>query len=161
VKKISILFLSIGLALSALAQTYSFKSIVSHDNFEIQPVSDGVYCLFRTSEKKASISVFTKVFLNAELRPFDSVNYFIEGQAQLLASCSDEKFVTHTFYSATGAGEKIVFMVTDHTGKLQSTFYKTAADFARYLPRPLKRLKNIQLSFIGNNGSPGMLLVQP
>jgi len=148
-----------NLGLYALAQTYSFKNIVDYDHFEIQPFNDGVYCLFRTSERKAPTSVFKKVFLDAELRSVDSINYSIEGQARLLASCSDEKFVTHIFFS-TGLSEKIIFLVTDHTGKIQSTFYKTAVDFSRYFPKPVKKLKDIQLSFLPNNGSPGMLLLQ-
>jgi hypothetical protein len=161
VKKISLLLLCASLALSTFGQTYSFKSIISYDNFEVQPAMDGVYCLFRVSEKKAPVSVFKKVFLSADLQPIDSVNYLIEGHAQLLSSCSDEKFVTHTFYSSTPTGDKIIFFVTDHLGKTQATFFKTAADFSRYLPKPVKKLKNIQLSFLPNNGSPGMLLLQP
>jgi len=160
VKKISLLFLFLNVGLCALAQTYSFKNSIDYDNFEIQPFNDGVYCLFRISERKAPTSVFKKVFLDANLKSVDSINYSIEGQARLLASCSDEKFVTHVFYSS-GLGEKIVFLITDHTGKIQSTFFKTAADFSRYFSKPLKKLKDIRLSFLPNNGSPGMLLLQP
>jgi hypothetical protein len=149
-----------NLGLCAFAQTYSFKNISDYDNFEIQPFNDGVYCLFRISERKALTSVFKKVFLDANLKSVDSINYSIDGQAHLLTSCSDEKFVTHIFYSS-GPGEKIVFLVTDRTGKIQSTFYKTAVDFSRYFPKPIKKLKDIKLSFLPNNGSPGMLLLQP
>ena len=75
VKKIFFLLLYAGLAFSTFGQTYSFKSIVSYDNFEVQPAMDGVYCLFRVSEKKAPVSVFKKVFLSADLKPIDSINY--------------------------------------------------------------------------------------
>ncbi len=159
-KKVSFLFFLVSFGFCALAQTYSFKNIVDYDNFEIQPFNDGVYCLFRISERKAPTSIFKKVFLDANLKSIDSLNYSIEGQARLLTSCSDEKFVTHIFYSS-GSNEKIVFLVTDHTGKIQSTFSKTAVDFSRYFPKPIKKLKDIQLSFLPNNGSPGMLLLQP
>jgi hypothetical protein len=160
VKKVALLFFSMNFGLCAFAQSYSFKNIIDYDNFEIQPFNDGVYCLFRTSERKAPTTVFKKVFLDANLKSVDSINYSIEGQARLLASCSDERFVTHIFYSS-GLSEKIIFFVTDHSGKIQSTFSKTAADFARYFPKPIKKLKDIQLTFLPNNGSPGMLLLQP
>ncbi|HEV8512912.1 MAG TPA: hypothetical protein VGQ59_06530 [Cyclobacteriaceae bacterium] len=160
VKKIPLFILLLSLGFGTSAQTYSFKNIIDYDKFEVQPVNDGVYCLFRISERKAPVSVFKKVFLNNELKPVDSINYSIEGNASLLASCSDEKFVTHVFYSS-GSVEKIIFIITDFDGKVQSTFSKTAADFSHYFPKPIKKLKNIQLSFLPNNGSPGMLLLQP
>jgi hypothetical protein len=160
VKKILLLVLALSLWFCASAQTYSFKSIIEYDRFEVQPYNDGVYCLYRISGRKAPISVFKKVFLDTELKPVDSINYSIEGDARLLTSCSDEKFVIHTFYSS-GSVEKIIFVITDHAGKIQSTFSKTAIDFSRYFPKPVKKLKNIVLSFLPNNGSPGMLLLQP
>ncbi len=143
------------------AQTFSFKSIAYDDQFEIQPFGDQIYCLFRVSEKKDLTTSFKKVFLDSMLAPVHEEVYMIEGKARLLASCSDERFVTHAFYSKNGSIEKIIFIVTDHTGKMISTFYKTATDVSPYFQKPLKKLKNFQLSFIGNNDSPGELLIQP
>jgi hypothetical protein len=143
------------------AQTFSFKSIAYDDHFEIQPFGDEVYCLFRVSEKNYPNTLFKKVFLDTMLAEVHAEVYEIEGKAKLLGSCSDEKFVTHAFYTKNGSSEKIIFIITDHSGKMTSTFHKATSDFSPYFQKPLKKLKNFQLTFIGNNGSPGELLIQP
>lgn len=161
-KKTLLLFLVLtGLHGLVQAQTYSFKSKNASDRFEIQTDNNGLYCLFRVSEKKALTTVFRKVFLNTDLAPIDSTEYSIEGQANLIASGADEKYQFHAFYTKVAPIEKIVFIVTDRLGKFQSTFSKTVVDFSHHFPRTVKKLRNIQLSFLPNNGSPGMILVQP
>jgi hypothetical protein len=150
----------IALVASAGAQSYSFIDR-GKGNAEIMPTNDGLYCLFKNSDKSSVNSDFRKIFLKTDLHPTDSSDYSIEGKAILLASCSDEKYVTHAFYTKTGSFEKIVFVATDHLGKEQARFSKTAADFSTYFDRPVKKLKNIRLSFLGNNGTPGLLLVRP
>lgn len=160
-KKISFLIWLFFLVGVSRAQTFSFRSIAYDDNFEIQPFGDQIYCLFRVSGKKDPNTSFKKVFLDSTLTPVHDKVYEIEGKAKLLGSCSDERFVTHAFYAKNGSFEKIIFVVTDHSGKMISTFYKTTTDLSPYFQKPLKKLKNFQLSFIGNNGSPGELLIQP
>lgn len=155
----SLLAFACSIGLSLHAQSYSFRD-QGKGNAEIVPNSDGLYCLFKTSDKKQLNSEFRKVFLGADLQPFDSANYSIEGNASLLGSCSNEKFITHAFYSKTTSGEKIVFVITDHFGKEQYTFYKTPTDISRYFERRVKKLKNLRLSFVPNNGNPEMLLIK-
>ncbi len=155
------IFILVNLPIFGLAQTYSFKSRDAYDRYEIQTDNNGLSCLFRISEKKALPTVFRKVFLNTELTPVDSTDYSIEGQANLIASGADEKYLYHAFYTKVSPIEKIVFVITDKYGKLQSTFFKTVVDFSAYFPKPVKKLKNIQISFLPNNGSPGMLIVRP
>ncbi|MBS1486746.1 MAG: hypothetical protein JST43_04090 [Bacteroidetes bacterium] len=142
-------------------QSYSFSLVRDNDPVEIQTMNEGLYCLFRTSAKKAPVTVFRKVFLNEDLKCIDLLNYSIEGKARLLSSTEDEKYVVHAFYTKTKKAEKIVFIVSDHQGTIVSTFFKTAADLSRYFSRPVKKLKNVFLSFLPNSGTPGMLLVRP
>lgn len=158
--KFWLLVFAVTLGFRSQAQSYSFLDR-GKGNAEIMPINDGLYCLYKTSDKKQLNSEFRKVFLNADLRPYDSVKYFVEGNATLLASCSNEKFITHAFYTKTASVEKIVFIVTDHFGRQQYTFFKTALDLSKYFEKPLKKLKSLQLSFVPNNGSPEMLLIKP
>jgi|GEM_PF-6128247 len=160
-KHLLFLFILFGLGISVSAQTYTIQKTEASSYPQVQPYDDGVYCLFKTSAKKATTTVFKKVFLNRDLKVYDSLSYSIEGAAKLISSCSDERYITHTFYSKTKSEEKIIFIVTDKTGNVRSTFSKRATDFSSYFPRPLKKLKQVQLSFIPNNGSPGMLLIRP
>ncbi|MBS1488313.1 MAG: hypothetical protein JST43_12065 [Bacteroidetes bacterium] len=146
---------------TSLGQSYSFSLLRDNDPVEIQTMNEGLYCLFRTSAKKAPVTVFKKVFLNEDLKCVDSLNYSIEGKARLLSSTEDEKYVVHAFYTKTKTMEKIVFIVSDHQGTIVSTFFKTASDMSRYFGRPIKKLKNVFLSFLPNSGTPGMLLVRP
>lgn len=161
-RQLPVVAFALVIALSSHAQSQSF-SFFDHSkgNAEIMPGNDGLHCLFKTSDKKQLNSEFKKVFLDNELRPFDSTKYLIEGNATLLASCSNEKFITHAFYTKTASVEKVVFIVTDHFGKQQYTFFKTAVDLSSYFERPVKKLKNVQLSFVPNNGSTEMLLIKP
>jgi hypothetical protein len=154
-------FALLGLRALVSAQTYSFKTQNASDRYEIQTDNNGLYCLFRISEKKALSTVFREVFLNSDLTATDSTDYSIDGQANLVASGADEKYLFHAFYTKIAPIEKIVFVITDKFGKVQFTFSKTAVDFSRHFPKPVKKLKNIQLSFVPNNGTPGMLLIQP
>jgi hypothetical protein len=149
------------LANLAIAQTYVLRNVFCANNFDIQPTEDGVSCLFENKSKKAPNTSFRKIFLNTELKKVDSINYTIEGRANLLASIADEKYVTNAFYSKANGIEKIFFVVTDQSGEVQYTFSKQAADFAPCFDRSLKKLKHFGLSFVSNTGSPGMLLVQP
>ncbi|HCW09119.1 MAG TPA: hypothetical protein DGG95_17315 [Cytophagales bacterium] len=144
----------------SFAQTYTIKQKFTDDYIEVQPFNQGLYCLFRTSEKKAPTTTFMKVFLNEELRATDSVNYSIAGRANLLASYVNGKFLVHAFYSKESNSEKIIFYVCTTEGKILSSFIKTAADFSRYFPKSIKKLKNLELSFVPNAQSPDMLLVQ-
>lgn len=154
-------FLILVVATSGVAQTYSFKSRDPYRNSEIQPEGEGLYCLFQESPNKAPVTIFRKVFLNQELQPVDSVDYSIEGKATLLASGGDEQFVFHAFYSKTKPIDQVHFIVCDNTGKVVSAFNKTANDFAPLFSKPVSKAKQIQLSFLPNTGSPGMMLVQP
>jgi hypothetical protein len=155
-------FILLGFAANGLAQTYSFKSRDSYQrNFEILPEGDGLYCLFQVSPNKAPTTVFRKVFLDQELQPIDSVDYAIDGQASLLASGGDEQFVFHAFYTKSKSVDKIDFIVSDNLGRVVSTFSKTANDFAPLFSKPVKKVKQIRLSFLANTGSPGMMLLQP
>lgn len=145
-----------------MAQSYSFKSHdIYQQNFEVHPDGEGLYCLFPVSPKKAPVTIFRKVFLNPDLSPVDSVEYSIEGQATLLASGGDEKFVFHAFYSKSKPLETISFIVTDNTGRMVSTFSKTLSDFAPLFSKSVKKLKQISLSFLANTGNPGMMLIRP
>ncbi len=160
-KRLSLLIVLLCYQVIGVSQTYSFKTISQYDHFEILTEGNRLVCLFRVSEKKAPVSVFRKVFLNDELHSTDSIEYSIDGQADLIASGSDEKYSFHAFYLKAAPQEKIVFIVTDKLGRVQSTFYKTVADFAPYFQKPVKKLKDVRLSFLPNNGSPGMILIQP
>ncbi len=161
-KKIVILiFILIGFHGMANAQRYSFPNRNASDRFELKTEDNGVYCLFKISKKNAPVTVFRKVFLSADLTPRDSVDYSMEGQVNLIASGADEKYTVHAFYAKAAPLEKIIYLVTDKAGEIKSSFSKTVVDFASYFPKPIKRLKNIQLAFLPNTGSPGMILIQP
>lgn len=149
------------LANSAIAQTHILRDVVWANNFDIRPTEEGVSCLFKNKIKKAPNTSFRKIFLNAELQKTDSINYIIDGKGELLDSYTDENYVTNAFYSKANGIEKIVFVVTDQSGKIQFTFFKQAADFADCFDLRLKKLKYFRLSFINNTGNPGMLLVRP
>lgn len=160
-KTLALIFFSMGIQVFMQAQSYSFNSRNASDRFEIKTDDNGLYCLFKISERKAPVTVFRKVFLNADLTPIDSADFSIEGHANLIASGADEKYSFHAFYAKAASIEKIIFIVTDKVGKNQSRYFKTIVDFAPYFPMPVKKLKNIKLIFLPNNGSPGMILVQP
>ncbi|MGC4023169.1 MAG: hypothetical protein QM734_15115 [Cyclobacteriaceae bacterium] len=67
---------------------------------------------------------------------------------------------THLLSKANGF-EKIIFIITDFSGKTVSTFSMNVADFANCFAKPLKKLNHFHLSFIANNGTPGLILLQP
>ncbi len=160
-KRLSILFVLLGYQITGTGQSYSFKTTSQYDHFEIQSEGNQLFCLFRASERKALVTVFRKVYLNDSLQPVDSIEYSLTGSAELLCSGGDEKYSFHAFYTKVEATEKIIFFVTNNFDKTHASFSKTAIDFTSYFSKPVKKLKNIHLTFLNNNGSPGMILVQP
>jgi len=154
-KRLLVLFVLLGYHVASIAQSYSFKAVNRYDHFEIQSEGNQLFCLFRISEKKAPVSVFRKVYLNDGLKPVDSVEFSLSGQAELLCSGGDEKYSFHAFYTKIESVEKIIFFITN------ISFSKTAIDFASYFSKPVKKLKYIHLTILNNNGSPGIILVQP
>src|SRR5258706_4217984 len=116
-KRLLVLFVLLGYHVASIAQSYSFKAVNRYDHFEIQSEGNQLFCLFRISEKNAPVSVFRKVYLNDGLKPVDSVEFSLSGQAELLCSGGDEKYSFHAFYTKIESVEKIIFFITNNLEK--------------------------------------------
>ncbi|NOT74999.1 MAG: hypothetical protein HOP08_08720 [Cyclobacteriaceae bacterium] len=130
------------------AQTYSFPYLRPSDNFAIDNDDNGVYCLYRSSKTKTS-TTFLKVLLDQNLRAIDSVEYVLDGNAELLTSGGNERFTFHAFESKSEGVRFIEFLITSKSGKLQYSFRKGAVDIERMFGKHT-RVQDVRLEFLSD-----------
>jgi hypothetical protein len=159
-QRIQLFLLLILLSVPAMAQRYHFKYTKAEDRFDIRSEGNQFYCLFKISPKKASPTVFRKVFLNDQLQAIDSVEYSVNGVAELIATGSNERYSYHVFFTKIEKAELLEFVVTEKDGKIHATFTKSGLDFHSSFAKSSIKLKNLQFSIVDNFGSPDMLLLQ-
>jgi hypothetical protein len=141
----------------ASAQQYSFPYSGNGDDLAINNDGADVYCLFRLG--KASVeTIYRKVILTENLRPVDSIDYRIEGSANLIASGGSEKYTYHVFETKVEKVPAFVFLITDKAGNIQFTFRKFSPDFIQYFGKEIK-IKQMRIGFLPDQ-SPDQLLIE-
>ena len=110
-------------------------------------------------------SIYRKVFLGEDLRPIDSVDFIVPGSASLIAVESNDRYTIHVFYSSQnayffGKNDFFQFIITWKSGKIHSSFVKTAVDLSPYISAKIKVPNVVQLNFAENTGSPEMFILQ-
>ncbi|CAN5616608.1 hypothetical protein BH10BAC4_BH10BAC4_00310 [soil metagenome] len=155
-KILTVVFLVLG-SLLASAQQYSFPYSGNGDAVTINNDGEDVYCLFRLG--KASVeTIYRKVILTSNLRPVDSIDYRIEGSADLIASGGSEKYTYHVFETKVEKVPAFVFLITDKAGNIQFTFRKFSPDFIQYFGKEIK-IKQMKIQFLPDQ-SPDQLLIE-
>ena len=153
--------LHLMLAGTGFAQHFNFMLPDKNSKFDIRSDSGRITCLFPISLKNVEPSVFRKVFLDENLHFTEFSNYQIPGKAHLVATETNEKYTIHAFQSKSDQGEAIHFIVTAKSGKIYSTFIKTAADFAPLFTSEVRKTSRIRINFIENKGNPDVVIVEP
>jgi hypothetical protein len=150
---------------SAVGQSYRFQLSKPDDKFDVRMDSGRVSCLFRASGKNVRPSIYRKVFLGEDLRPIDSVDLVVPDNSKLVTVQSKERYTIHVFYCSQraqfyGKNDFFQFIVTWKSGKIHSSFVKTAVDLSPYNRAKIKVPNVIQLNFVENTGSPEMFILQ-